>query len=89
VASVAVVATVALAGAALRLLVACWPHRTVLGVICAALALALAFMAALSLPRISSSTLVGSFLAMVIGTVLLTLGQAVERLLDKEPGGRD
>jgi uncharacterized membrane protein YczE len=84
-----VLATVALAGAALWLLVTCWRHRAVLGVICAALALGLAFMAALSLPRISPSTLVGSFLAIVIGTVLLTLGRAVERLLDEEPGGRD
>jgi CHASE2 domain-containing sensor protein len=81
-------ASVALSGASLLLLVSCWRHRAILGLICATLALALAISAALGLTRAAAPMLVGSFVATVIGTVLLMLGQAVERLLDGEPRQR-
>jgi uncharacterized membrane protein YczE len=79
-------AAVALCGAALLLLVACWRHRAVLGLVCAALASALALSAALGLISATSEALAGSLVASAIGTVLLMLGQAIERLLDTEPG---
>jgi hypothetical protein len=78
-------AAIALFGAALSLFVLCWRRRAALGLICAALALALALIAALGLTGTASAVLAGSLVATVIGTVLLILGQLVEKLLDGEP----
>lgn len=77
-------ATVALSGAAVLLLVASWRHRAALGLICATVAAALAFSAPLGLLGGAAAPLAGSFAATVIGTALLALGQAVECLLDME-----
>jgi hypothetical protein len=78
-------AALAISGAVLWLLIACWRHRAVLGLVCGALALALILAAALGLLGVSSA-LVGSLLATSLGTVLLILGRT-ERLLDERPGG--
>jgi hypothetical protein len=79
-------AALVISGAALWLLIACWRHLAVLGLICGALALALILAAALGLLR-ASSALVGSLVATSLGTVLLILGRTIERLLDEPPGG--
>jgi hypothetical protein len=81
----ALLAALILSGAALWLLITCWRHRAVLGLICGALALALTVAAALGLLG-ASSALVGSLLATSMGTVLLILGRTIERLLDDGPG---
>ena len=78
-------AAVALCAAAVSLLVACWRRRAVLGLLCATLAVALALIALAGIGA-TSEALVGSLVASAIGTALLILGQAVERLLDSEPG---
>jgi hypothetical protein len=78
-------AALVLSGGALWLLVTCWRHRAVLGLICGATALALTLAAALDLLG-ATSALVGSLLATSTGTVLLMLGRTVERLLDEGPG---
>jgi hypothetical protein len=78
-------AALTISGAVLWLLIACWRHRAVLGLVCGALALALILAAALGLLGVSSA-LVGSLLATSLGTVLLILGRT-ERLLDERPGG--
>jgi hypothetical protein len=80
----ALLAALILSGAALWLLITCWRHRAVLGLICGALALALTVAAALGLLG-ASSALVGSLLATSMGTVLLILGRTIERLLDEAP----
>jgi hypothetical protein len=81
-------AALVLSGAALWLLITCWRHRAVLGLICGAIALASALAAALGLLG-APSALVGSLLATSIGTGLLVLGQTIERLLGQVPGGPD
>jgi hypothetical protein len=78
-------AALVLCGAALWLLITCWRHRAVLGVMCGAMALALTLAAALGLLG-ASPALVGSLLATSIGAVLLILGRTIERLLDEGPG---
>jgi hypothetical protein len=80
----AFLAALVLSGAALGLLIMCWRHRAVLGLICGAAALTLTIAATLGLLG-ASSALVGSLLATSIGTVLLMLGRTIERLLDEAP----
>jgi hypothetical protein len=82
------VAHVALVGAALLLLVTCWRYRAALGALCAGLGLALAIAPPFGPIGTPTATLLGSFLATAIGTVLLILGQFVQRLLDAEPDQR-
>jgi hypothetical protein len=79
------VATLVLSGAALWLLITCWRHRAVLGLICGAIALTSALAYALGVLG-ASSAFVGSLLATSIGTVLLILGRTIERLLDEGSG---
>ena len=80
-------AALVLSGAALWLLITCWRHRAVLGVICGAMALALTLAAALGLVG-ASPALVGSLLATATGAVLLILGRTIKRLLDEGAGSR-
>jgi hypothetical protein len=79
-------AALVISGVALWLLIACWRHRAVLGLVCAAVALALILGAALGLLGVRSA-LVGSLLANSLGAALLILGQAIERLLDERQNG--
>jgi hypothetical protein len=75
------VAGVLLAGAAgVALLAVCWRRRTALGGVCAVVAIGLAAAA----PWLGGAALAGAALAVVIGAVLLGLGQAVQRLLEEE-----
>jgi hypothetical protein len=81
----ALLAALVLSGAALWLLITCWRHRAVLGLICGAMALALTLAASLGLLG-ASCALVGALLATSMGTALLILGRTIERLLDEAPG---
>ncbi len=79
-------AAIALGIVALLLVAVCWRQRSVLGLVCAVLAIG-STVAAVTSGSAGSATdeLVGALAAIVIGTVLLALGQAVQRLLDQEP----
>ena len=76
-------AVVTLASTTSLLAVVCWRRRAALALACAigglVLALAAAFVSA------AGMTLAGSLAAAVIGTILLVLGTAIQRLLDAEP----
>ena len=83
----AVAAGVAIAAGNLALLVRCWKRRSVLGGMLAALGLPLALLAlVLGATRgAGEDALVGALIALVVGTALYLLGQAVQRLLDEDP----
>ncbi len=69
------------------LVVACWRRRSVLGGLCAltgAPLVALALAAGLS-GGTGRGALIISIVVLLIGIVLLGLGQTVQRLLDQEP----
>jgi hypothetical protein len=80
-------AAVALGAAGVSLVVISWRRRSVLALLCGALGTTAAIdaAAARSAGR-AAGALCGALLAITIGAVLLAIGQAVERLLDEEPG---
>jgi len=84
-------AAVALGLAGLSLVAVSWRLRSVLALLCGALGIASAIAAGTSGRTGSAATdyLSGSLAAVLIGTVLLVLGQAVQRLLDREPDDVD
>ncbi len=71
--------------AALMLANTCLRHRAILGLFCALLAASLAVAAPLGLVDDPAQLLVGSVIATAIGTLLLLLGSAVERLVEDAP----
>jgi hypothetical protein len=81
-----VVATVLIGAAGLWLAAVCWRRRSVLALVCAVAGIALVVAAGTS-PVGSTATdaPVGALAAIVIGAVLLALGQAIQRVLDEEP----
>lgn len=81
-----VVAALLLAAAGLWLVAVCWRRRSILALVCAVAGIALAVAAGTG-PAGSTATdaLVGALTAIVIGAVLLALGQAIQRVLDEEP----
>jgi hypothetical protein len=83
----AAAAGVAIAAGNLALLVRCWKRRSVLGGMLAALGLPLALFAVVSgvTRGAGEDALVGALIALVVGTALYFLGQAVQRLLDEDP----
>ncbi len=80
-------AAVALGAAGARLVVACWRRGSVLAALCAVLGVVSAALAGTAgwAQSSASDALAGSLAAIVIGTVLLVLGQAIGRLLDENP----
>ncbi len=69
------------------LLVACWRRRSVLGGLCAlggAPLIGFALVSGLA-GGIGEAALIFSVVVLLIGIVLLGLGQTVQRLLDQEP----
>ena len=84
--SLVIAAAVPLAAAGLWLVAVCWRRRSVLALICGVAGIALA-VAAGTWPAGSGATdaLAGALAAIVIGAVLLALGQAIQRVLDEEP----
>jgi hypothetical protein len=78
---------VAIAAGNLALLAVCWRSRTVLGGLLAAIGVALVGLAIASGPGRGAGgvALLSAGVALVIGTVLFAIGQAVQRLLDDEP----
>jgi hypothetical protein len=83
----AVAAGVAIAAGNLTLLVRCWKRSSVLGGLLAALGLPLALFALVSGPTrgAGEDALVGALIALVVGSAIYFLGQAVQRLLDEDP----
>jgi uncharacterized membrane protein YgdD (TMEM256/DUF423 family) len=83
-----IAASSALALAGVWLIAACWRRGSVLGLLCGALG-SFAAVAAAADAHGSDVTdwLAGSLAAIAIGTVLLVLGQAVQRLLDQDHEG--
>jgi CHASE2 domain-containing sensor protein len=83
-------AAVVLGAAGLTLIVVCWRLRSVLGVVCGLAGVVSAVLGAASghLGIGATDELVGALAAIVIGTVLLVLGQAIQRVLDREPDTR-
>jgi hypothetical protein len=82
----ATIASVVLVLGETWLVVTCWHRRSVLGAACGVVGIALVPIAILSQGRgAGAQALAGSLAALIIGTVLLRLGQAVQRLLDEEP----
>ena len=69
------------------LLVACWRRRSVLGGLCALTGAPLVGFALASglTGGTGQGTLIASVVVLLIGIVLLGLGQTVQRLLDEEP----
>jgi hypothetical protein len=86
-------AGLAVAAGDLSLIVACWKRRSVLGGVlgaCGIPPVALSIAAGPSHGAGVQALLIAA-IALVIGTALYVLGQALERLLDEEPkdAGRD
>ncbi len=83
-------AAVVLGAAGLAVVVVCWRLRSVLGLLCGLLGVASAVLGATSGHAGIGATveLAGALAAIVIGTVLMALGQAIQRLLDQEPDMR-
>jgi hypothetical protein len=81
-------AGVAIAAGNLRLLGLCWKRRSVLGGVLAAVGLPLASYAIVSGPTrgVGEGALVAAVIALVLGSALYFLGQALQRLLDEDPG---
>jgi len=86
----AIAACIVLAAGNLALLVLCWRRRSVLGGVLAALGLPAALFAVVSGPThgAGEGALAGALTALVLGTALYLLGQALQRLLDEDPGPR-
>jgi hypothetical protein len=82
-----IAAAVVLAGAGVWLVAVCWRRRSVLALLCGVLGIACAVVAGTAGRAGSGFTdaLVGSLAAILIGIVLLLLGQAIQGLLDQEP----
>jgi hypothetical protein len=80
-------ATVALGACGVWLVAVCWRRRSVLALLCGVCGIGGAVLVGAAGWAGSAGTdaLVGSLTAVTIGTVLLVLGQAVERLLDQDP----
>ncbi len=80
----------ALAVSGVWLVAASWRRRSVLALVCGMLGIASALLAAIAgrPESVVTSALLGSLAAIVIGTVLLALGQALQGLLDQEPDER-
>ena len=81
----AAVASVALVLGETWLVVTCWHQRGVLGAACGVVAIAVVLVAIVSDERACAQALAGSLAALIIGAVLLSPDQAVQRLLDEEP----
>jgi hypothetical protein len=81
---------VALGAAGAWLAALSWRRRSVLALLCGILGTASAVFAGRAgwVGRGATDPLAGSLAAITIGTVLLVLGQAVQRLLDQEPDER-
>jgi hypothetical protein len=73
----------------LALLAGCWKQRSVLGGLPAVAGLALVALATLaeSGGQTSADELAIAAVALVLGTVLFAIAQALERLLDRSPEG--
>ena len=84
--SLVVAAAVVLAAAGLLLIAVCWRRRSVLAVVSGVAGIALA-VAAGTCPAGGGAAdmLAGALAAIVIGAVLLALGQAIQRMLDEAP----
>lgn len=84
--SLLVAAAVVLAPAGLWLIAACWRRRSVLAMFCGVAGIALAVAAGMC-PAGGGATdmLAGALAAIVIGAVLLALGQDIQRVLDEAP----
>jgi hypothetical protein len=84
--SLVIAAAVLLAAAGLWLAAVCWRRRSVLGLVCAVAGIALAVTAGTG-PAGSGATdeLAGALAAILIGAVLLALGQAIQKMLDETP----
>jgi hypothetical protein len=80
-------AAVVLGAVGVALVVVCWRLRSVLGLLCGLLGVASAALGATSghVGIGATDELAGALAAIVIGTVLLVLGQAIQRVLDQEP----
>jgi len=83
-----IAAASALGAAGVWLIAVCWRRGSVLGLLCGTLGSIAAVAAAANAgTRGATELLIGSLAAIVIGTALLVLSQAIERLLDQEPEG--
>lgn len=84
----AIAAALAVGTAHACLVVACWKRRSILGGVCGAAGVALVVFAISSGPATGTGegSLVIALVVLLIGTVLLGIGQAVWRLLDDEGG---
>ncbi len=80
-------ASVAVGLADLLLLMVCWRRRSVLGGFCGAAGIALVVLAVASgsADRPAGAPIVIALVTLVMGTVLLVLGEAVWRLLEDAP----
>jgi|GEM_PF-2549443 len=87
---VALAGAIALGAAGAWLAALSWRRGSVLAVLCGMLGIASAVLAARAgwAGRGATDALAGSLAAITIGTVLLVLGQAVQRLLEHEPDER-
>jgi len=85
--SVALAGAVALGTAAAWLAALSWRRGSVLALLCGVVGIASAVLAgrAAWLGRDATDAFAGSLAAITIGTVLLVLGQAIQRLLDQDP----
>ena len=85
--SLALAGAVALGAAGAWLVAFSWRRGSVLALLCGILGIASAVLAGKAgwAGRGATDALAGSLAAVTIGTVLLVLGQAVQRLLDQEP----
>ncbi len=77
----------AILAAHLGLLVTCWRRQAILGGVCAATGTTLVLFALASgiTGRPGEDALIIAVAVLLIGIVLVGLGQAVQRLLDQEP----
>jgi hypothetical protein len=84
--SLVIAAAVLLAAAGLCLAAVCWRRRTVLGLVCGVAGSALAVAAGTGRAGSGGTDgLTGALAAILIGAVLLALGQAIQRMLDEAP----
>ncbi len=81
------IAGVVILAANLWLLMICWRHQTVLGGVCAVAAttVALAVLGTRLTGEAGEDALIAAVVALLIGIVLLGLGQTLKRLLDETP----
>jgi Kef-type K+ transport system membrane component KefB len=83
---VRLIAAASLGASGAWLVVVSWQRASILGLLCGALGSVAAIVATTSAGAGGANELLaGSLAAIVIGTVLLVLGQTIQRLLEEEP----